>query len=108
METNKSGITPCGHYVLVKQDIIEEKTKGGIILAPQSREQEQRAATKGVLIAIGPTAWQEFAEGEAWAKIGDYVSFAKFAGIEMDGADGEKYMLLNDADALAVLNSTNS
>lgn len=96
------GIHATGHHCLVLPDEVAEKTKGGIILAPQSREQEQRAATKGILVDIGPSAWAEFADGEPWAKVGDYVSFAKYAGIEMKGNDGKKYVLLNDQDILAV------
>ena len=100
--TNNSGINPTGHHVLVLPDEVKEKTEGGIYLAPMGREQEQRAATKGKLIAIGPSAWAEFALGEPWAEVGDYISFAKYASIEMKGSDGKDYALLNDQDILAV------
>jgi len=100
---NKSGIDPTGHHVLVLPDIVKEKTTGGIYLAPQSRDDEQRAATTGTLIAVGLSSWVEFANGEAWAAAGDHVSFAKYAGIEIDGIDQKKYTLLNDQDILAVL-----
>lgn len=99
---NTSKITPTGHHTLVLPDVIDEKSAGGIILAPQSRELEQRASTKGILVAVGASAWYDFAEGKPWAKVGDRVSYAKFAGIEMEGADKKKYMLLNDQDILAV------
>jgi len=100
---NKSGIKPTGHHVLVLPDKVEEKTSGGIYLAPQAREDEQRASTKGVLVAIGPTAWQEFADGKPWAQTGNYVLYARYGGINMPGEDGEDYVLLNDQDILAVL-----
>lgn len=103
MTENKSGINPTGHHVLVLPDKVEEKTKGGLYLPQESRENEQRAATKGLLVAVGPTAWLEFAEGEPWATVGDYVSYAKYGGINMTGADGVDYVLLNDQDILAVL-----
>ena len=99
---NKSGIHPTGHHVLICPDEVKEKTKGGIYLAPTGREQKQRAATKGRLIAVGPSAWKEFADGSPWAKIGDYISFAKYASINMQGSDGKDYALLNDQDILAV------
>jgi len=99
-----AGIQPTGHHVLVKPDKVKEKTDGGIYLAPQSREDEQRASTKGILVAIGVSAWLEFADGKPWAKVGDSVRYAKYAGVEMDGKDREKYVLLNDEDILAVLN----
>lgn len=100
---NNSGIHCTGHHVLVLPDEVKEKTAGGIYLAPQGREIEQRAATKGILIDVGPTAWKEFANGKAWAKVGDYVSYAKYGGVDME-SKGKKYVLLNDEDILAVLN----
>ena len=103
MIENKSGIHPTGHHVLVLPDKVEEKTEGGIYLPEPAREEEQRAATKGILIDVGPTAWQEFADGEPWAQKGDYVSYAKYGGINMKGKDGKDYILLNDQDILAVL-----
>ena len=101
-QKNDSKITPTGHHVLVLPDEVKEKTDGGIYYAPTGREQEQRAATKGRLVAIGPSAWKEFAKGEPWAEVGDYISFAKYASIEMEGSDGKSYALLNDQDILAV------
>lgn len=105
IEPHKPGITPTGHHVLVLPDKVEEKTKGGIYLPQESQDDKQRAATKGLLVAVGPTAWLEFAKGEPWAKAGDYVSYAKYGGINMSGSDGEDYVLLNDQDILAVLSN---
>lgn len=104
---NSIGIQATGHHILICPDEVAEKTKGGIILAQETRQQEQRAATQGVIINIGPTAWVDFGDGEPWAKEGDYVSFAKFAGIEIVGKNGQRYILLNDQDILAVLTKNN-
>lgn len=100
---NSSGICPTGHHILVKPDVVEEKTAGGIYLAPTGRDQEQRSCTKGVVIEIGHSAWADLADGEPWAKVSEYVTYAMYSGFEMTGSDGEKYTLLNDQDVLAVL-----
>lgn len=101
---NKSGINPAGHYVLVFPDPIEEKTDSGIILAVETVEQKRQLAIKGTLVAIGISAWKEYADGELWAKLGDRVICQMRNGINLKGNDGETYVLFNDQDILAVLN----
>lgn len=103
MMENKSGISPTGGHVLISPDPVEEKTKGGIYLPDTTRDSEQRAATTGTVIAIGPGAWLDLDDGQPWAEVGDHVSYARYAGVEMVGKDEESYTLINDNDILAVL-----
>ncbi len=100
---NKSGITPTGHYILVLPEAVEKKTKSGIILANETIENAERDTTQGVLIAVGPIGWIEFGDGTPWAKAGDKVAYGRHAGRDMVGTDGEKYILMNCEDILAVL-----
>ena len=100
---NNSGILPTGGHLLVLPDKIEEKTSGGIYMPETVRDQEQVAATKGTLIAIGPGAWIDLDDGQAWAEVGDRISYGRYAGISMKGQDGEDYVLMNDNDVLARL-----
>lgn len=100
---NNSGILPTGGHVLVKADPVEAKTKGGIYLPDTTRDQEQRAATMGTVVAVGPSAWMDLDDGHPWAEVGDHVSYAKYAGVEMIGKDEQNYVLINDNDILAVL-----
>jgi len=100
-QENVSGIYPLGLYVLVLPDKVEEKTSGGIILSQQTRENEQRDATRGTLVAVGQIAWKDFVGAEPWAQVGDYVLYTKY-GINVHGKDGEDYTLLNDQDILAL------
>ena len=100
---NKSGVTPTGGHILVIPDPVKEVTKGGIFIPETIREKEQQAATSGILVAIGDTAWTDLDNGAAWAKIGDHVSYGRYAGITITGKDGVNYTLLNDNDLLAVL-----
>lgn len=91
-------IEPCGHRVVVKPDPIEEKTQSGIIVSVgEKKEREQAAQTTGVIVAVGPTAWKAFDDGEPWAAVGDRVTYAKYGGWPFDH-DGENFRLLNDED----------
>ncbi|WP_456442276.1 co-chaperone GroES [Psychroserpens sp.] len=100
---NKSGINPTGGHVLVLPDKVKEKTSGGIILPETIRDKEQMAATSGVVISIGPSAWKDIDDGRSWAKVGDRVSYARYAGVAMAGNDDVAYILINDNDILARL-----
>ncbi len=100
---NQSGILPTGGHLLVKPKKVEEVTEGGIILPQDIRDKEQQAATEGKLIAIGPAAWADLDDGEAWAKVGDKISYSRYSGVMMKGQDDEEYVLINDVDVLAVL-----
>lgn len=103
IESNEARINPTGGHVLVLPETVEEKTSGGIIIPDTIRDKEQQAATIGTVISIGPSAWKDLDDGSPWADVGDKVSYAKYAGISMTGADGKDYVLINDNDILAVL-----
>jgi len=100
---NKSGIWPTGGHILVLPKKVEEITEGGIILLDDTQDKEQQAATEGILVAIGPSAWRDLDDGMPWASLGDKISYSLYAGVAMTGMDGEKYMLINDNDVLARL-----
>lgn len=113
---NTSGITPFGDKVLVKPDVIEEVTAGGIVIPASTVEQHMMAQTSGTLVAIGPEAWQHYTEVEEssigkivtkrglskpQAAVGDKVMFAKYGGQSVWGKDGEEYRMLLDEDLVA-------
>lgn len=99
---NTSGITPADVKVLFLPDPVEEKTKGGIILADTIREKSQYAAIKGTLVEVGPNAFLEWGDGKR-PQAGQRVVTAQYAGLNIEGADGLKYRLCNDEDIIAVL-----
>lgn len=101
--TNTSGINPVDVKVLFLPDPVEEKTKGGIILADSTREKSQYATIKGVLVGIGPNAFLEWGGVNNRPVAGQRVVTAQYAGLNIEGADGQKYRLCNDEDIIAVL-----
>ena len=84
-------IKPLGFYILIEIPAIQEKSEGGIILPDVLLKKERASEETGIVTAIGPTAFIDWAgcdqEGktpaECWGiKIGDKVEFRKFEGKE--------------------------
>jgi len=116
---NESGIYPRGNRVLVFADQIEEKAKDSLIeLLPDTVEAQQSANASGVVVHCGPDAFSHVTEkvyraidgvlklvevhkrgyAEPFAKAGDRISFAKYAGQKYRGKDGKRYLVINDED----------
>lgn len=94
---NTSGITPCGHRVLVRTFQAQRKTDGGILIPENVADRKDKAETKAILLDYGPTAWQaEGFGGKPWAERGDVVIIGRNEGVFVTGVDGIEYRLLND------------
>lgn len=100
--TNPSGIRPADVKVLVKPDPVEEKTKGGIILADTTKDRDKYAGTKATLVAVGPNAFREWGEGNEIAP-GARVLYAQYSGARHKGVDGEDYVVMNDEDIICTI-----
>lgn len=100
-----SGIIPLEYYVLIKLDVVEERTKGGIIRIAETQERETQAQSSGVLVDIGPLAFIYEVDNQTIPAIGDRVCFPKYGGQERTGSDGARYRLLKDGDLSAILAS---
>jgi len=111
--TNPSGIWPTEFNCVVKQEIISDTIEkimpdGRIFKLMKPTEmvdKEQIAAIRGTLLAISPLAftYETWPEGCRKPKVGDQVIFAKYAGMRVDGKDGEKYLIVKDKDVSAIL-----
>lgn len=102
---NTSGITPRGHRLLILPDTVSEKVNGIVVMAPTELKREQMAQTEGTVVEVSAGCWQggQFAPGElAWCQVGDRIIFAKFAGLQSQGADKKIYRLINDEDVVAL------
>jgi chaperonin GroES len=97
---NEAGLVLTGKRVLVKLGKLEEKTVGGIVLATQTKEAEERAQTTGELIDAAELAWNE--PEMKGIKTGDTVFFAKYAGANVDWfISGVNYRTMNASDIIA-------
>lgn len=110
-------IRPLLHRVLVKPDTLEidpafaAAKRAGLVMPEHSAiKMEENRVDTGVVIAIGSTAFKAFMnEGgieELPVKVGDRISFAKYAGkVMMEGET--KYIVLNDEDIVAIVGDHN-
>jgi chaperonin GroES len=98
MATN---LKPLGDRVIVQPRAKEEMTRSGIVLPDTAGEKPQ----EGNVLAVGPGRVLDNGKRvEMEVKAGDTVLFAKYAGTEVK-LDGEEYLVIREADLLAILNS---
>jgi co-chaperonin GroES (HSP10) len=104
-------IVPLLHRIIVKQHKLEEVDQtlkraraAGIVIADHAdTKRAQAGVDKGVVVAIGPTAYRDF-QTDVPIKVGDTVAFAKFSGkVIEDPETSEEYVALNDEDVVAIL-----
>ena len=99
---NTSGLQPVEYRVLVLLDDTEEITSGGLYIPETVRDQRQMAQVKATLIAVGGNAFNDWQS--PLPKVGDRVYCAKYAGLQVHGADGVRnYKLCSDKDICAVI-----
>jgi len=104
-------INPLLHYVIVKQEKLEEVDKtylrakaAGILIAEhEDNKRAQAGVDKGVVVSLGPTAYRDY-NVDPPIKPGDFVAFAKYSGKVITDPDDElDYVLLNDQYIVCVI-----
>ena len=100
---NSSGITPLDLRIVVKPDPVEKVSKGGVFMPDAAVDKAKYAATKATLVAVGCNAFREWGPVARKPEPGDRVLYAQYTGAREKGADGEDYVVMNDADLIAVL-----
>jgi chaperonin GroES len=88
------GIKPINDYVLIKRIEAEEKTKSGLVLPSQAKEQPQIAE----VLAAGPGT----EEVKVVVKKGDKVIFGQYGGMEIK-YKGEELKLVRQSDIYATV-----
>jgi co-chaperonin GroES (HSP10) len=95
---------PVGWRILILPYQGKQKTKGGIILADETRERSALATVAGFVVAVGPDAYADknkFPAGP-WCKKGDWILFGRYAGARFKLEDGEA-RILNDDEIIATI-----
>lgn len=93
---------PKWNRLIVKLDEVNDTTKSGVIIKPESaKDLERYGSVHGIVYAIGEGCWKDFGDGAPWAKIGQEVLFAKNAGWLLE-EEGENYRIMNDEDIIGV------
>ncbi|GAB6090154.1 co-chaperone GroES [Spirochaeta dissipatitropha] len=84
-------IKPLGDRVLLKAEVAEEKTKGGLYIPQTAQEKTQT----GVVAAIGESE-------DIQVKVGDKVMHDKYSGTAIS-VDGEDFLIVNSSDIIAIV-----
>ncbi|XP_060188527.1 20 kDa chaperonin, chloroplastic-like [Lycium barbarum] len=93
-------LQPLNDRVLIKVDVAEEKTAGGLLLTEAAKEKP----SIGTIIAVGPGSIDEEGTRKPLpVSQGNTVLYSKYAGNEFKGADGSDYIVLRASDVMAVL-----
>lgn len=97
-------IRPAGYRVLVELDTVEEKTESGIILkASGVTRRDQAMQEDAIVVAIGPTAFHAYDDGQPWCKVGDKVRIVRYSGNTIeDDETGKMFSIINDEDIVGV------
>jgi chaperonin GroES len=96
---------PSGWKILVLPFTPKEKTKGGIIIAPEALDKFRIATTCGYVLKMGPLCYADKEKyQDPWCKKGDWIIFARYAGSRIQ-IDGGEVRLLNDDEILATVNN---
>lgn len=91
-------IKPLFDKVVLKAVEAVETTKSGILLTGSAKEKPQMSE----VVAVGPGGLADGKEVKMTVKVGDRVIVGKYTGTEVK-LDGEEYMIVSQADILAVV-----
>jgi chaperonin GroES len=90
-------IVPLGDKVVLRRQVAEDKTAGGIVLPDSAKDKPQR----GEVVAVGDGHVKKDGTRVALTvKEGDRVIFSSYAGDEIKINDDE-FLLLRESDILA-------
>ena len=92
-----------GHRVMIRPQHFDEELEWGFKLDVGEDWKRERAATViGTIVSVGSNAWKDYSDGLPWAKVGDKVYYAKYAGKTV--TEGEiDYIIVNDEDVQCIV-----
>lgn len=100
-----------GHRIVILVDEINggedklHKEKGIIVTNSTSDfESEKEFQETGVVVEIGPSAYNMSHHGDQWCKVGDRILYKKYDGKKwLDKETNKLYRIVNDEDVIAVI-----
>jgi len=103
-------IEPVIHRIVIKPDTLEDidpmyrKAQAAGISIPEMAEakMERNGVDRGVVMAIGPTAFKDFGAVDV-VQVGDYIAYARYAGKKIKDVDEVEYLVINDEDVVCKL-----
>lgn len=100
-----SAIAAKGDRLVVRPYIREEKTKGGIIIADITRDEDQYHSQICQVLSVGPTAYtdKQYCGGVSWADVGDWVVVPRTAGCRVVFRGEESLRIIAEDEIVAVV-----
>ena len=97
-----NNLRPLSNHIFLEPVESEKKTKSGIYI-PETAEKEK--PTMGKVVAVGPGKHNDRGERMPMTvKVGDMVLFKKYGMDEIE-ISGQKYLVGDEDDVLAILNN---
>ena len=108
-----AGVQPFGSRVLVQIRTPRKVTKGGIILATDTKDTEKWNTQVAKVISMGSLAYknrntqEQWPEGQ-WCQPGDFVRVPKYGGdrweVPLTKDDSAMFVIFNDLDIIGKVN----
>jgi chaperonin GroES len=92
-------VAPLADRVVVRALEETEQMRGGLYIPDTAKEKPQQ----GEIVAVGPGRFDEGKRVPMELKVGDKVLYGKYSGTEVT-LDNSPYLILREADVLAVIN----
>lgn len=103
-------IQPAGWRLSVLVLTTPEETEGGLLLTDDERERRAVTSPQGVVLRLGPAAYQgtspddeRFKISGPWCKVGDRVLFQRYGGRIVRLPSGQALAILLDSDISGVI-----
>ena len=93
-----SALKPLQDRILIEVAEAKDTTSGGLLLTEASKDKP----TIGKVVAVGPGRAGKEVVAPTIA-VGSSVLYQKYSGSEFEGANGQQYIIVRDADILAVV-----
>lgn len=106
------GMMPAGYKVLVQVRKVFGRTKGGVLLADDTKDADAISTVTAKVVAVGPGAFFSRTTGTMWpgapyCEAGQYVRIPRYGGdrFKVKDASGEDvwFAILNDEDIIAIV-----
>lgn len=106
---NTSGWQAVDYKVIVKKDVVQTKTSGGIELPTSATDQEYWTVDTAVVYSMGDLAFSKAVKSDGnlmmlqhRPKVGDRVMVKQNVGNKFTGKDDEEYLIITDKEIVGV------
>ena len=97
------GLKPIGDRIIVRREVAEDRTAGGIVLPDTAKNKPQR----GTIVAVGPGKLKKDGSRSAMQlKVGDKVLFTSWAGDEFKDRQAKvegDILVMHESDVMCVI-----